>query len=105
MKLRRSGSGTFGPTDRCQIAVSSHWEVVDVDVEFALALAVRDWTRGHCPDERRVADKAVMLALSSYAGGASVAEASEQARAFVSSWIHHPAHQSARQGDRFLVAS
>jgi hypothetical protein len=76
-----------------------------VDVELALAGAVWDWTRGHCPDELLVADKAVMLALSSYAGGASVAEASEQARAFVSSWIHHPAHLGVRQGDQFLVAS
>jgi hypothetical protein len=75
-----------------------------VDVELALALAVRDWTRGQCPEEPRVANKAVMLALSSCAGGASVAEASEQARAFVSSWLH-PAHQSARRGHRLLVAS
>ena len=52
----------------------------------------------------RGADKAVMLALSSCAAGASVAEASEQARAFVSSWVHHPAHQSERQGHQLLVA-
>jgi len=91
--------------DRRRVAVSSHLEVVEVDVELALAGAVWDWTNGTCPDEPRVADDAVVLALKSYAGGASVAEAAEQARAFVSSWVHHPAHRSARQGDRFLLAS
>lgn len=76
-----------------------------MDVEFALAGAVSDWTKGICPDEPRVAEKAVMLALTSCAGGASVAEATEQARAYVSSWVHHPAHQSERQGHQLLVAS
>ena len=76
-----------------------------MDVELALAVAVWDWTKGGCPDEPGVAENAVVLALRSYAGGASVAKASEQAHAFVSSWVHHPAHRSAPQTDRFLLAS
>lgn len=57
-----------------------------MDVEFALAGSVWDWTRQHCPDDPHVAERAVAMAMSSYAGGASVAEACEQAWAFVASW-------------------
>jgi hypothetical protein len=76
-----------------------------VDVELALVWSVRDWTRQQCPDDPRVADRAAALALSSYAGGASVAEACEQVRAFVASWAHHPAHLEAQQSDQLPEAS
>jgi hypothetical protein len=76
-----------------------------MDVELALVGSVRDWTRQQCPDDPRVVDKAAVLALRSYAGGASVAEACEQVRAFVTSWAHHPAHLDARQTGQLPVAS
>lgn len=76
-----------------------------MDVELALAGSVWDWTRQQCPGDRRVADRAVTLALHSYAGGASVAEACEQVRAFVSSWVHHPSHLGLGQSRQLRVAS
>jgi hypothetical protein len=63
-----------------------------MDVAYALAGSVWDWTQRHCPDDPRVAQMAVSVALGSYAAGASVAEACERARAFVASWAHHPGH-------------
>ena len=62
-----------------------------MDVEFALAGSVWDRAREQCPNEPRVAKRAVAVAMNSYAGGASFAEACEEARAFVSSWNSHPA--------------
>jgi hypothetical protein len=97
--------GTFGPIVRRSLAVRSYREVVEVDVEFALAGSVWDWTRQQCPGDRQVADRAVRLALHSYASGASVAEACEQVRAFVSSWVHHPSHLETGQGGHLRVAS
>ena len=76
-----------------------------MDVELALVESVRDWTREQCPNDSRVVDRAAALALSSYAGGASVAEACEQVRALVASWAHHPAHLGAQQTTRLAVAS
>ena len=76
-----------------------------MDVELALVGSVRDWTRQQCPDDPRVVDRAATLALRSYVGGASVAEACEQVRAFVTCWAHHPAHQDVRQAARLPVAS
>jgi hypothetical protein len=63
-----------------------------MDVVYALAKSVRDWTERSCPDDPGVAQMAVSVAVSSYASGASVAEACERARAFVASWTHHPGH-------------
>ncbi len=76
-----------------------------MDVEFALAGSVWDWTRQHCPDDPHVAERAVAIAMSSYAGGASVAEACEQARAFVASWVHHPARVEAAHKEQRRLAS
>lgn len=63
-----------------------------MDLEVALAEAVRDWTRARCPGEPSVAERATAVALDSYAGGASVAEACQQARSYVRAWVCHPAH-------------
>jgi formylglycine-generating enzyme required for sulfatase activity len=76
-----------------------------VDVELALAGSVWQWTRQHCPDDPRVAEKAVTVALSSYVGGASVAEACEQARSFVVSWVRHPACTKVAYRGRLGLAS
>lgn len=97
--------GTFGPIVRRPLAVRSYQEVVEVDLEIALAGSVWDWTRRQCPDDRLVADRAVVLALDSYASGASVAEACEQVRLYVSSWVHHPSHLGPGQHGQLPVAS
>ena len=76
-----------------------------MDVELALAGSVRDWTREHCPEDPHVVGRAVAMALTSYAGGASVAEACEQARAFVASWVHHPARVEAAHKEQRRLAS
>lgn len=65
-----------------------------MDVELTLAGSVWNWARQCCPNEPRVAKRAVGVAMTSYAGGASVAEAYEEARAFVVSWTRHPAHRA-----------
>lgn len=76
-----------------------------MEVEFALAGSVWDWARQQCPNEPRVAKRAVGVAMSSYAGGASFAEACEEARAFVSSWNSHPAHRASGIRGQLPVAS
>lgn len=76
-----------------------------MDVALALVGSVRDWAREQCPDDPWIVDRAAVLALGSYAGGASVAEACEQVRAFVHSWVHHPAHFDARHTGQLPVAS
>jgi hypothetical protein len=59
--------------------------------EVVLSGMVRAWTRHRINDDQ-VAARAVEIALSSYAGGASIAEACEEARKFVLGWIRHPSH-------------
>jgi hypothetical protein len=79
--------------------------VVDVEVEVALAEAVRDWTRECCPGEPSVSERAVAVALDSFVGGASVAEACEQARSYVRAWVYHPAHSGYLLNSRLPLAS
>ena len=76
-----------------------------MDVELALAGSVWEWSRQRCPDDPHVAEKAVAVALSCYVGGASVAEACEQARAFVASWAHHPARMERAHAGSLRLAS
>ncbi len=76
-----------------------------MDVECALAGSVWEWAKQQCPNEPRVAKKAVGVAMSSYAGGASVPEACEEARAFVSSWNSHPSHWASASRAQLPVAS
>ncbi len=76
-----------------------------MDVALVLVGSVRDWTKEQCPDDPRVADRAAVVALQSYVGGASLAEACEQVRAFVHSWVDHPAHLDGRHTGRLPVAS
>jgi hypothetical protein len=76
-----------------------------MDVELVLAGSVWDWARQRCPNEPQVAKRAVGVAMNSYAGGASVAEACEEARAFVASWTSHPARWAGVARARLPVAS
>jgi len=97
--------GTFGPVGCCAFVVRSYQEVVQVDVAYILVGCVREWTREQCPGEPRVSDMAVSIALSSYFGGASVAEACEQARSFVLSRAAHPARNGNRPVAVLSIAS
>lgn len=54
--------------------------------------AVRLWVTEELPDEPTVAERAAFVARSAYERGASISEACEEARSFVSSWVRHPAH-------------
>jgi len=76
-----------------------------MDVEVALARSVWDWAKQHCPNEPGLAKRAVGMAMNSYAGGASVAEASEEARSLVVSWNSHPAHRASLRRTQLPVAS
>ncbi len=76
-----------------------------MDMEVALAETVRDWARVNYPGEPSVASGAVAVALDSYAGGASIAEACEEARTYVASWMDHPAHSGYRSGSHLPMAS
>ncbi len=76
-----------------------------MDVEVALAGSVWDWAIQHSPSEQRLAKRAVGVAMSCYAGGASVAEAYEEARSFVVGWTSHPAHRASVGRAHLPVAS
>lgn len=54
--------------------------------------AVRAWTTEVLPGELDAAERAVFIARSAYEGGATVSEACDEARSFVSSWVRHPSH-------------
>ncbi|HZU73210.1 MAG TPA: hypothetical protein VE990_10625 [Acidimicrobiales bacterium] len=61
--------------------------------EELLAAMIRDWVhRTVFPDDPRLADRAATVALRSYAQGAPVSVACEQARSFVGSWMRHPSN-------------
>ena len=76
-----------------------------MDIEVGLAETVRDWARANYPGEPSVASGAVAVALDSYAGGASIAEAWEEARTYVASWMHHPPNSGNRPGSHLPLAS
>ena len=61
--------------------------------ELVLAEVVRTWVKLELPGEPGAADRAAVVAQASYARGASIDEACRQARAFVGSWVRHPAHR------------
>ena len=61
--------------------------------ELMVADSVHRWVDDVLPGDSAAADAAVGLAVRSYAGGASVREACEEARRFVGSWSRHPSHQ------------
>lgn len=57
-----------------------------------LVEAVQAWVDQIRPGDRGVAERAAVVALTSYQEGRNVSEACRQASAFVQSWISHPAH-------------
>ena len=65
--------------------------------ELLLAGLVREWLEDLLPGEPAAADGAVDVAMRRYAGGASVSDACQDARAFARSWARHPSHQRSRR--------
>jgi hypothetical protein len=55
-----------------------------------LAQVVRDWVGRVMPGEKGAVDAAVAAALRSFAGGASFAEACEEAHRLAGCWSRHP---------------
>lgn len=72
--------------------------------ELVLADMVRTWAAGVLEDPA-MTDRAVRVAESAYAGGASIGEACAQARLFVGSWVAHPSHRAAIRRMRERLAS
>jgi hypothetical protein len=63
-----------------------------MDMVYMLAASVRSWVEQGWPGESGLADRAVFAAVNSLVAGASVAEASEEARHLVAEWNEHPAN-------------
>ncbi len=63
-----------------------------------LAEAVQAWVDQIRPGDRDVAERAAVVASTSYREGGNVSEACRQASAFVQSWISHPTHMDPGHG-------
>ena len=61
-----------------------------MSAELVLAEQVQSWVERVVPGDRWLADAAVARALTSFAGGASVSEACQEARRLVESRLRHP---------------
>jgi len=73
--------------------------------ELVLAEVIRTWVNLELPGEPGAADRAAVVAQASYARGVSIDEVCRQARAFVGSWIRHPAHRGVDQDVVVRLAS
>ena len=73
--------------------------------EEIIAQVVREWTGTVMPGDRSTADAAVVYALESFAGGASVTEACEEARKMVMCRSRHPSYMAVAGRGRLAVAS
>ncbi|HEX4819527.1 MAG TPA: hypothetical protein VFV00_04925 [Acidimicrobiales bacterium] len=65
-----------------------------METEFIIADTVRRWAHEVLPEEPAAGEAAAALAIRCYMGGASVAEACQEARHFVESWSRHPSHRT-----------
>ena len=74
-----------------------------MSAELVLAEQVQWWVERVAPGQRRLAEAAVAKALTSFAAGASVSEACEEARRLVESRLRHLASPTAVQ--RSLAAA
>jgi hypothetical protein len=76
-----------------------------MSAEQELIAQVRGWASRRLPGEPKVAGAAVAAAMYAYAGGASVAEACEQARVLIESWSRHPSRPTHRTESELPAAS
>src|SRR5581483_216773 len=95
-EMRPLAAGPFGLSRRaegpcCPYPLRGDGE--HMTPELLLASAVRQWVDEVLPGDDAAARAATGLAVGVYEGGASVAEACEQARQFIGSWSRHPSHQ------------
>ena len=58
--------------------------------ELVVAGQTKSWVERVAPGQKDLRDAAVARALASYAGGASVSEAGQEARRFVACRMRHP---------------
>jgi len=75
-----------------------------MSAELVLAEQVQWWVERVAPGRRLLAEAAVAEALTSFAAGASVSEACEEARRLVESRLRHPSSEPA-SGRRSLAAA
>jgi hypothetical protein len=74
--------------------------------ELVLAGQVKSWVEKVAPGERQLCEAAMARALASYAGGASVSEACEEARRLVACRMRHPSFSPSTAASKsFAVAS
>jgi len=94
---RRTGHlgiiGTFDPPDTLGGSRTVASEVVRVPNELVLGEVVRAWVGQELPGDAEAAARVAARAQAAYARGASVGEACYQARAYLASWLRHPAHR------------
>lgn len=76
-----------------------------MSAELVLAEQVRYWVERVAPGERLLADAAMAKALASYAGGASVSEACQEARRLVECRLRHPSSPPASVQKGLAAAS
>jgi hypothetical protein len=67
-----------------------------VPAEIELVGEVRSWVDQVLPGNSGLADAAVAVALDSFAAGASVGEAAEEARRLVGCWLRHPSRPTSK---------
>ena len=66
--------------------------------ELIIAEVVREWVERVVPGDPATADAAVAYAVESFAGGASVTGACEEARRMAICRSHHPSSMAASRG-------
>jgi hypothetical protein len=76
-----------------------------VSAELVLAEQVQSWVERVAPGERLLADAAIARALTSYAAGASVSEAYQEARRLVECRLRHPSSPPASVQKSLAAAS
>ena len=74
-------------------------------VELVLTEQVQAWVARVAPQERGLREAAIDRALTTYAGGASVSEACQEARRFVRGRLRHPSCPRRGQKERLPAAS
>jgi hypothetical protein len=76
-----------------------------MSAELLLTEQVHAWVAGTAPQSTRLMDAAIARALTSYAAGASVSEAREDARRLVGCWLRHPSRRRGAKVNRLSAVS
>jgi hypothetical protein len=76
-----------------------------VTPETLLAGQVRSWAAQTLPGDPAVAARATEVAIRSYRGGGSVADAFREARRYMQAWSRHPSRRRMAPGVLLSLAS